>query len=198
MPVEILIKTDVHGDGTVNYTHSDPVKDRAGVFKKGYPVTSKDVPHPGWGMKERLPWFVVVRITDATKEQVDNYLKSWERILDYEVLQSTPQGFRLKVFCTNPGNSGLGNITKEMVESYIEKYGGKIKEFTINSVTFDISKENAEELKISLQNDLKNKIIYARQFYIDPAIVDTIIAQGGYIEVTRTQFLNYVHNRLDE
>ena len=34
MACEILIKGITHGDGTMNYTHPDPVKDRSGVYSK--------------------------------------------------------------------------------------------------------------------------------------------------------------------
>ena len=44
-----------------NNSHADPVEDRRGCWKRGYPVVVKEDGHQ-WGREEGLPKFVVVKI----------------------------------------------------------------------------------------------------------------------------------------
>ena len=147
---DILFKGRVHGSGIVNYTHSNPEKDRAGVYKVGYPVGMKEDGH-AWGGKEVLPYFFVVKVTDATMSEVEAMIfstfnersinQSWVRKINWEVVNSdlSIDGWRLRILATNPGNSGLGAITNTMVENFITRWNGEIFSFATNEVIFDIA-----------------------------------------------------------
>ena len=151
MACEILIKGDTHGDGTVNYTHPDPDKDKAGVYKKGYPVNIRPYPHSGWGYKEGHPYFVQVRVTDGNVEDVENLIatnfggtsinQSWERKIDFTTVNNNVSidGWRIKVFASNPGATNLAGITRAKVESYLNKWNAEIFSTGTNRVTFDVA-----------------------------------------------------------
>jgi len=151
MACEILIKTNVHGDGTVNYTHPVPEKDRSGVYKKGYPVTIREYPHSGWGFKEGLPYFVLVRVTDAAVAEVEALINtnfsipsitsSWVRNVDWEQTAEVASidGHRMKMWTPNSGSTNLAGVTRDMVENYLNKWNAYVFSTTTNEVVFDVA-----------------------------------------------------------
>lgn len=66
---EILVKAQ-------SITHSDPVKDRRGCYKRGMPVAVMPDGHP-WGSEERVPKFVVMKIPLIPVSTVEKYIASW-------------------------------------------------------------------------------------------------------------------------
>ena len=56
-------------------THSDPIKDRRGCYKKGYCVVIKPDDHT-WGLKEKWPNFVILKIPHVSVEKVKKYTKA--------------------------------------------------------------------------------------------------------------------------
>jgi len=155
MPVDIIVRYDTNG-----YTHTNLEKDQRGVYKKGYPVIMRDLPHQGWADSEGLPKFIIFRVTNAYASDIEEWMQntfgasltsSWERRLNYEVVNSnlSIDGFRLRVFSMNPGvpsinyPEGRAGIIKENVENFINNWGGSVVTFAPNSVTFDISVFNA-------------------------------------------------------
>jgi len=162
---KILIKTNVHGNGTVNYTHPDPVKDFAGVYKKGYPVTIRESSHT-WGGKEVLPWFVSVNVTDATAAELEalietNYgagsrlAQSWVRKIAWT---SSPislplDAWHLHVSADNANVSGVGALTQAMVENFITKWNGENITFAAGEVSFDIAVYEATAIPGALQSE---------------------------------------------
>jgi hypothetical protein len=151
MPCEILIKGDQHGDGTIGYEHPDPVKDKAGVYKKGYPVVIKPYPHPGWGYKEGYPYFVQIRVTDGDVSDVEaliassfsetSIIQDWSRVIDFATVNNDPviDGWRIRVFATNPGANNYAGVTQSMVENYLTKWNAEVFSATANEVQFDVA-----------------------------------------------------------
>jgi hypothetical protein len=151
MACEILIKTDVHGNGTVNYTHPDPEKDKRGVYKKGYPVGMMDEPRTFRGYKEGLPYFCAVRVTDGNVADVEAMISSsfsgrsltqgWEREIDWTVVNSdlAIDGWRMRAFATNPGFTNIAGINKEMVENYLNNWNAEVFSSASNEVVFDVA-----------------------------------------------------------
>lgn len=66
---ELLIKT-------TDNTHADPVKDRRGCYKRGYPVVVMPDGH-GWGNEERLPWFWIVKLPMIDPALIKEYIAEW-------------------------------------------------------------------------------------------------------------------------
>lgn len=58
-----------------NNTHPNPEKDRRGCWKRGYPVVVKEDGHP-WGVEERLPKFVVVKIPGVPAAKAAAFLEA--------------------------------------------------------------------------------------------------------------------------
>jgi hypothetical protein len=151
MPCEILIKTDVHGDGTVNYSTGDVKKDERGVYKKGYPVSIFDAPYTHRGYKEGLPYFCAVNVTDASAAEVEAMIastfsekrlnQSWIRQIDFATVNNdlVIDGWRIRVFTTNPGFSNLAGITQSMVENYLTKWYASVFSTATNEVIFDVA-----------------------------------------------------------
>jgi len=64
---EIIVKA-------ITATHSDPIKDLRGCYKRGYPVAV----YPDgtkWGNEERLPKFVIIKIPGIPVEKVQKYIQ---------------------------------------------------------------------------------------------------------------------------
>jgi len=151
MPCEILIKGDTNAGGVVNYTHSDPDKDKRGVYKKGYPVIVKEYPHSGWGYMEGHPYFVQARVTDGDVADVEamiastfsgnSMIQDWTRLIDFATVNNDIpiDGWRVNVFATNPGANDFAGVTQVMVENYLTKWNASVVQAIVNEVRFDVA-----------------------------------------------------------
>jgi hypothetical protein len=168
---EIIVKA-------IDVTHPDPEKDRRGCYKRGYPVAV----YPDgtkWGNEERLPKFVIIKIPDATVEEVQHFIQSWQRQIDWAVVgQSLPlDGFRLRVFATNLSVTdqgvGAGKITRAMVETYLTNWGASVFSVADNEVVFDVRIYNAAISQGFWDTDLTG-IIFSEISYVQATGVHTI------------------------
>jgi hypothetical protein len=129
-----------------NYSHSDAVKDKSGVYKKGYIVIGKTLPHSGWGNKEIFSAgnFVHIKVTDATWEELKDYAEHWRLFIDYELVGSNLEidGHRFRIFSTNGGVSGYGNITRERIERYLNRWNAEIFSVASNEIVIDVTINN--------------------------------------------------------
>lgn len=136
MPCEILIHRNKN-----NYNHVDSEKNKSGVYKKGYLIIAKDVPCV-WGSFEKFDHgkFVIVRVTNATADEINNYIKEWELEVDHKHVASdlSIDGHRYKLFATNPGVSLRGVITRDKAEKYLDNWNVKIHSVANNEITMDI------------------------------------------------------------
>jgi len=151
MTCEISITTDIHGDGTVNYIHPDPEKDRRGVYKKGYPVALVNAPHNFRGFKEGLPYRCAMNVIDGNVNDVEamiatifsenSLIQKWKRNIDWEVINNdlTIDGWRLRVFTTNPGFSNIAGLTREKVETFLNNWYADVISVHKNEVIFDVT-----------------------------------------------------------
>lgn len=141
MACEILIHRNKN-----NYSHTDTEKDKRAVYKKGYIVIGKTLPHSGWGNQEQFSAgnFVTVRVTDATWEELTEYAESWRMFIDYTKIGEdlSIDGHRFRVFSTNPGISGKGNLTREKIENYLDKWNANIFSISTNEVVIDVTINN--------------------------------------------------------
>lgn len=76
---EILIKA-------IDAIHTDAVKDRRGCYKRGMPVVVMPDGHI-WGLEERLPKFIVIKIPLVSVDRVLKYIGEWRDIDNRTVLQ---------------------------------------------------------------------------------------------------------------
>lgn len=141
MACEILIHRNKN-----NYSHADTEKDRRGVYKKGYIVIGKTLPHSGWGNAEKFEGgnFVHIKVTDATWEELKDYADSWKMNIDYELVGSnlSIDGHRFRIFSTNSGLSGYGNLTRNKIEKYLDNWNASIFSINTNAVVIDVTINN--------------------------------------------------------
>jgi hypothetical protein len=165
MSCEILIKTNVHSNGTVDYEHPNPKKDKSGVYKKGYPVNMLDSPRVHRGFKEGLPFFCAVNVTDGSVADVEAMINSafsgssliqgWNRDIDFSVVNNnlSIDGWRMKAFATNPGTTNLAAITQPMVENYLNNWNAEVFSTATNEVVFDVAIFSSSDGPGALQSD---------------------------------------------
>jgi len=136
MACEILIHRNKN-----NYSHSNIEKDKRAVYKKGYIVMGKTLPHSGWGNQEQFSAgnFVILRITDAIWEEVRSYADHWRMLIDYTKIGEdlVVDGHRFRVYTTNPGVSGYGNLTLQKIENYLDDWNAIVFSNTTNEVVID-------------------------------------------------------------
>ena len=95
-----------------------------------------------FGLKEGQPNFVKINVTDATLQDVLEYRKSWMVDLQFAVVNSNVNGYRLRIFSNNV-NSLKGFITRDQVENFITEWNGSVFSSAQNEVVFDIGYFNA-------------------------------------------------------
>lgn len=163
---ELLVKA-------VDASHVDPVIDLRGCYKKGDIVAVVDDGHI-WGVLERPPTFVLVKVLGLDKSVVIDRIESWESVLDYEIVGTDPvlDGGRIRVWVTLPGSANEYGLTLAQVESWLNGWNAVIVSNTTNEVRFDITIEN----------------IYTSDSFwgVSPASLGIIITEQSYVQATGT------------
>lgn len=136
MACEIMIHRN-----SSNYSNPNAELDRQGVYKKGYIVGGRTLPHAGWGNQERFEAgkFVFIKITDADWSEFEGYDREWELEIDYQKMGEdlTTDGHRFSIFSTNPGLSFRGAITREKAENWLNNWNVTIHSTGLNEITID-------------------------------------------------------------
>ena len=114
----------------------DPASEQQ--FQPGWPIAVRA--QSQYGGKQVLPNFGQIVIADATVKQVeDAYMVPWHREIDWEfVAHDWPaDAHSLRVFTKEGVSASLkGAITRDEVESLLNKWGAEVLEIAPNSVTF--------------------------------------------------------------
>ena len=90
------------------------------------------------------------------------------------------------------------SFTRDQVVHAITMRGGTITNEVGKVITFTITR--AQVFKV-FKLDIERKVettLYRRKFYLPLSAVTAIRNAGGYLEVTKTQFLSYIRNKLSE
>lgn len=165
MACELLIHRNKN-----NYSHSDIEKDRRSVYKKGYIVLVRDYPHSGWGKEEKFEAgnFITVIITDINSFDLEEYTKSWEIEIDYNIVDSNLNNevFIVDIFSTNSGLNNYGELTLTKIKNFLDKWNVNIINVSRNKITVNI---NIYELLLSnsfwdYDDDLSNIIIEETEY----------------------------------
>jgi hypothetical protein len=167
-----------------------------GPWKKGYPIVAMDLPII-WGNRERPPWCVVVRITDATKAQVEQYLARWENTLSYEILTENDLGYRIKASVSPAvAQQYPEKAMRQVIKDYlVDNWNAQIVSSDGNeSVTFDVPKPIVlQDMKDDVLDKFQEKVD-VRQFSFTTAQVDQVLAAGGLVERTMAQVLSIIQD----
>jgi hypothetical protein len=213
MPCDVLIRNNVHSGGRIDYAHSDPDKDKRGVYKKGYPVSMLDAPRVHRGYMEGLPYSVAVNITDASVAQVEamiastfseeSMIQDWARKIDFATVNSnlTIDGWRLRVFATNPGANDFAGITQLMVENYLTRWNAEVFSAATNEVVFDVAIfEDAVSVPGALQSEgfwgiVPTGVVFIENSYIEGTGVHEIEADYSGSSFSSHQVQNRIEDR---
>ena len=166
--------------------------------KKGHiiDVRKRDV----LGSKEILPNFIQVAVSDATKEQVDHFLSAWHIKYTHKIIAKNANGYRIKVEVDPIYISASGTrraALKDSMQSWVESYGGVVQNYTSESMTFDITKgQTLAELKRAF-DDIFEDMLDIKRYYFKSAAVNAVVNNGGFMEVTRSQVLSYIQDKLE-
>jgi hypothetical protein len=213
MACEILIRTNVHSGGRVDYTHPDSEKDKRGVYKKGYPVSMFDSPRVHRGFKEGLPYSCAINVTDAGVAEVDAMIattfsgidlnQTWDRKIDFATVNNNTSidGWRIRVFTTNPGANNFAGITQVMVENYLTKWNGDVYSTTTNEVVFDVAiYEDGSQVPGALQSEgfwgvVPTDVSFNETSYVEGTGVHTIEADYSLSTFDPEQILDRIEDR---
>jgi len=160
-----------------------------------------------------------------TKDQVENYLENWdcviegfaanEVILTLSLWQSCKSngfwecdvslvGFTLISYDSQTGNAMVEanyeilNVNEKNIIARIKTRGGNIISLKNEVVRFEI---NRDDVLQHFKEETKERVetIYSRRmFRFDPNFIDTVIAAGGQLAVSKAELLANLINRLDE
>ena len=188
--------------------HSNPEKDRRGCYKKGYPVSIKPdgwyEGNPNWSgsaYADKTRW-IVVEVTDATREELATYAREWRDDFDYEILATRPAKgkYDVRIFEKNASPTGANAITLGKVERFLTEWGCTNISAATNSVSFTFSLWNAvrsEGFWDVPQISLKGSFVLNSYSNGVGNITFTVIP-GAFPGMTQEQIANTVTRRVQE
>ncbi len=174
---------------------------KPGVTERGYPWIMKETPCV-WGGREGPPNWVILRITDASKIQVEHVLDTWKKSFIYTILNENEQGYRIKVE-VDPlliSVSGLNKEIRSDLKTFIkDNFSGSIVNFSFEHATIDIPKPvDLADLKAQVL-DLFEVRVDTRIYHFSNTDVDWALAQpDGIAEMTKAEVLSRIINKLDD
>ena len=172
--------------------------DGSNNYLKGYITSVSDVPYTGSGYT--LPNMIVLTLTDCEASQVEQFLDGWQIKFKHTVSDGiTVWQIKVEVDADYISASDLGKTEiKESMRAWAEGLGFEVRNFTNNSMSFDVPKStNLLQLKIDFA-DIFNDVLDIRRYYFSHADVDSVVNAGGYMTLTRTQALTYIVDKLEE
>jgi len=182
--------------------HIDADKEYRGCYKKGYivEVFEDSKPH----VDPPQPPFLILQVTDRTKSQVDSYMESWIRSVDYNIINRDValDGWRLDLFTTNPNPSGKGHVPLAKVQTYLENWGAINIGVVSNAVRFDIAISTILQSENFWGTDKVNLIVFNETSYNETNGVHITEANYGALPVppqtTLQQFEENLESRVFE
>jgi hypothetical protein len=155
-----------------------------GEWTKGTPVDTMDLPNYQGII---LPEFILLDVTDATREQLSIYIDQWRA--DYKTTETAVGTIRSIQIAPEQAASGpeinqsevlLGNIaTGEVTE--------RGRSNPDASVDADVQLENTVQALDSELNDKYWRLVQVRHWFFTEAFVDTVIGEGGTRVMTLAQ-----------
>lgn len=85
--------------------------------------------------------YVLVKITDKLMTELDEYAEQWNIDIDWEIVnhQTSTDGYRIRAWSETYSTGGLGGLTEDKVENYLDKWNASIFSYDSNEVVFDFS-----------------------------------------------------------
>ena len=139
--------------------------------------------------------FFLVEVPEVPMDDFLDYTKSWERLLDFEVVAQdlSIDGFRLKLFSALT-NGAAGIITKAEVEAFIQSWNGAVFSWGANEVVFDIAIYNALISPAFWEFDVSG-VVFSELSYVQATGVHTIQMDYSAIDKNPTYAESYVRSK---
>jgi len=162
---------------------------------KGQLIHIQDTP-ASWGNREGPPGYVIARVTGATKAQVENFLEKTRNVFNYS--HTTALGVHQVTVSTTVPVISLGGGFKLKAKEYLEDvWGATFVSWTPPNgpAVFEVSDNiNLQEMKDDVLDKMEEKL--GPRYHFSSADVDTAIAAGGLIQLTKAQALNRIVDRI--
>ncbi len=171
-------------------------------YLRGEPVAWKEQPCE-WGAKETLPNWVRLIISDATIQQVQNFLAPLRSVFTYTVVASTAEGYRIRVEI-NPAIVTIfgadAGMRADLYEWLQENYNAQNVPHLANppySYTLDFPDPNLDSQKLREEfEDIAQQTLAPHRYHFSDTDVNTAIANGGVMAVTAAVAANRIIDRL--
>ena len=170
------------------------------VFKGAIVVIVED--DHVWGRLETLPNWIQLDIPGIPKEQMVEYLHDWPLKFDFNILNTTAEGWRVEAIVDpvylDASQTQKFKIKQEMqdhIESSPLWIGCVVRGFTTESLTVDIPNTLDRAVLKRDFNDIFEDTL-GKRYYFNPTDVDTAISQGGQITLTKTQAINRIIDKM--
>lgn len=174
-------------------------------YIRGEPVVIKDSPAV-WGTKEGLPNWVRLAITDATAAQVIHYLNPVKALFEYEVLNQTAAGARIRISADSAVLTVYEAGMRQEMHEYLQAVWGAVYQPTLSNPPLDYVLDfpnptpSGDALELpKLQDDFEDKfveVVNLHRYYFSAADMDAAVAAGGYYELTAAQAANRIIDKL--
>jgi hypothetical protein len=170
---------------------------------KGTPKMAKDTPCV-WGTQEGPPKYIILHITDASKAQVKHFFQTWRTKFIYTILQENVAGYRIRVEMDPSVVSASGmnkNIRSDIKTYLVDEWDAVIVSYEDYEAVVDIPKVDGvldlSKVKAGIVDRFQDRVA-KRIYYFTESDVDWVIAQGGYVEMTRQEVLARVRSKLED
>ena len=161
---------------------------------------------------------VGVEITDTTVEESLRYVHDWQVDFEHTLVGQNAFGWQYTIsvdpIYISASDVGRGELKDKMI-THIENSsnyweGSAVVSFTSNSMTVNIPKDGPYQTAHGLDNidylkllksdfsDIFKTRLKASRYHVSESDVDTIIAAGGFMQITKAQALNKVIDKLEQ
>ena len=156
-------------------------------------------------------------ISDATHAEAQHYIEGW--VIDFShTIENQNANFWWITIEVDPAYIDASETSRAELKAGMQDHvttteyweGTSVVSFTSSSMTVKIPKNGVYQTAEGLSNldylkllksdfsDVFKTFLKIRRYHFSGAGVDTVIAQGGSITITKAQALNNIIDRLDE
>ncbi len=171
MPCQLLIAATTHRKQT-----------------KGEMLACRDEPTE-WGGKEGPPNYVVVRIKNANAAQIEQFLRRWKTNFAHSVSTLPDLSKQITVTISPRLTEIFGTIQglRLQMKTHLEdQWGAAIVSYNSTQAVFNVPADtDLAALKADILDEFEEQV--GPRWLFSSADVDTALAAGGFVEVTKAQ-----------
>ena len=139
-----------------------------------------------------------IRVTDATVDEVRQYLNNITDILQWEKLQENSQRKRYRVYIHPKVLAIRPGMRSKYRDFFVNEYGATVvsSDLAAGKIVMDFAAdEDLTGLAQQVRYDLE-EIVHKARYRVDPAVIDIVVGQGGWAATTKSQLSNNMIDRL--